>query len=475
MFPELGEDGALSLARDLPRRGRIFASDGTVLAETRDDGVRIYPQESLGGQTIGYVSEVTAEDLETLAPAYQAGDVVGRTGLEAGAEELLRGRPGYSLLAVPAAGEPTVLFRTEPVPGADLWTTLRLEIQRAAEAALARYPSAATAAVDPRTGDVWALASTPPLNPNAFTLGGSLSGVPLPLPEYPQIANKTVLGAYPAGSAFKPFTLAAALQTGVATRDRRVTCPPTWEYEGFTFQNYEQHELPGEVSLADAMAFSCNTTYMPLSLEVFAVDPGALPAVVREFGFGAPTGIRHLAEERGVVPDEGYFANTEGRAYGPFDQIQLSIGQGAFLGTPLQTALAYAAIGNGGTLWSARLVTQAVRPDGEVVVGYAPEIRRDVAVADEHLAYVVETMRAVVEREYGTAYVAFAGFPASVAGKSGTAETSTPNPDSWFAGLTPAEAPAIAVASVLVEEPLSTGGADAGPVVRRVMEAHLGQ
>lgn len=469
----LGDGGTLELTRELAPRGRILASDGSVLAETREDGVRVYPQESLAGQTVGYVTEVTAEDLVSLAPLYQAGDVIGRSGLEAGAEELLRGSPGFTLRAVPATGEPTVVFQTEAVPSADVHTTLRLDVQRAAEAALGRYPSAATAVVDPASGDVWALASTPPLNPNAFTLGGSLSGIELPVPEYTQIANKTVIGRYPAGSSFKPFTLAAALQTGVATPDRLVTCPPTWEYEGFVFQNYEEHELPGQVSLADAMAFSCNTTYMPLGLEVFQADPAAFPTLVRDFGFGERTGIRHLAEEPGIVPDEAYFMETEGRSYGAFDQIQLSIGQGAFLGTPLQLAMAYAALGNGGTLWTPRLVTRAEQPDGEVAVSYEPEARRDVALTDAQLAYVVETLRAVVEREYGTAFVAFSGFEVSVAGKSGTAETSGPDPDSWFAGFAPSDAPTIAVASVLVEEPLSTGGADAGPLVRRVMEAHF--
>lgn len=475
LLDALGEGGTFELTRQLPGRGRILASDGTALAQTREDGIRIYPQESLAGQTVGYVTEVTAEDLVTLAPFYQAGDVIGRSGLEAGAEELLRGRPGFTLTAVPAAGEPIIVFQSEMVPSADVHTTLRLDVQRAAEAGLGRYPSAATAVIDPQSGDVWALASTPPLNPNAFTLGGSLSGIPLPAPEYAQIANKTVLGRYPTGSSFKPFTLAAALQTGVAFPERQVTCPPTWEYEGVLFQNYEQHELPGEVSLADAMAFSCNTTYMPLSLEVFQVDPAALPTVVRDFGFGEPTGIRHLAEEPGILPDEAYYIETEGRSYGAFDQIQLSIGQGAFLGTPLQLAVAYAAIGNGGTLWMPRLVTSAGSADGQVAVTYEPAARRDVAIPDDRLAYVTETLRAVVERDYGTASAAFAGFGVSVAGKSGTAETSTADPDSWFAGFAPAEAPTIAVATVLVEEPLSTGGADAGPLVRRVMEAHFGR
>ena len=476
LFEELGAAGTLSLARQLPRRGRILAADGTVLAQTRDDGVRVYPQDWLAGQTIGYVSAVTAEDLIELArEGYQAGDVVGRSGLEAGAEQLLRGAAGFTLSAVPSGGEPEVVAETAAVPGSDVITTLQPAIQREAEASIARYPGAATAVVDPASGDVWALASAPALNPNAFSLRTTTAGVALAAPGYGQIANKAVLGTYPAGSSFKPFTLAAALKTGSAGAGSRVTCPPTWVFQGFTFVNYERHSLPGLVSLADAMAFSCNTTYMPLSIDVYNADRNALPDTVRSFGFGAPTGIRYLAEEDGILPDAAYFRRAEGREYGPFDQIQLSIGQGSFLGTPLQLATAYAAFGNGGTVWRPRLVSRVVLPDGTERASHEPEARGRVDLTAAQLGYVVETMRAVVERPYGTAYGAFLGFGVPVAGKSGTAETGTPNPDSWFAAIAPANAPTVSVATVLVREPLSTGGANAAPLVRRVMAAHFGR
>jgi hypothetical protein len=181
VFPELGEDGALRLDRELAQRGRILGAGGLVWAETRADGVRVYPQEALAGQVIGYVSEVTAEDLERLGPdaGYRAGDVIGRSGLESGAEALLRGTPGWRLVAVGGDGVESVLYETETVPGADLAITIRPEIQAAAQQALAPYAQAATAAVDPATGDVWALASQPAFNPNAMTLGTTLDGTPL--------------------------------------------------------------------------------------------------------------------------------------------------------------------------------------------------------------------------------------------------------------------------------------------------------
>jgi penicillin-binding protein 2 len=465
LYPELGEAGTLRLDRELGVRGRITGEEGVVWAETRDDGIRVYPQEALGGQVIGYVGEVTAEDLETLAAdGYRAGDVVGRSGLESGAEELLRGTPGWSLVAVAADGTESILHRSEMVPGVDIGITLRPTIQRAAQQALAPYAGGATAVVDPRSGDVWALASVPAFNPNAMTLGSTLAGEPLEPAGSGAIFNKAVLGAYPAGSSFKPFTLAAALQTGVVTPASTRTCPPTWPYGERTFRNYMDHALPGQVGLAAAMAFSCNTTYMPLSLEVLGADETALTDLLFEFGFGAPTGIAHLSEVPGIVPDDAWLAANGRGGYSGFEQIQLSIGQGAFLGTPLQLANAYAAIGNGGTLWQPRIVTSG-----------DPTVVREISVDEADLAFVTDTLQAVTTLSYGTGTAAFAGFGIPVAGKSGTAETGGPDPHAWFPAFAPAEDPTISVATVLTFIPLGTGGVDAAPLVRAVMAAHFAE
>jgi cell division protein FtsI/penicillin-binding protein 2 len=474
LFPELGASGSLRLDRALGARGDIVGSDGTVWATTRDDGTRVYPQEWLAGQTIGYLSDVTAEDLETLADAgYRAGDVVGRSGLEAGAEDLLRGTPGWTLVAVAGDGTETPLFQTDVVPGATITISLRPDVQLAAHNGVASYGQAATVALDPGSGDVWALASAPAFNPNAMTLGTTLGGEPLSTPSSSQIFNKTVLAAYPAGSSFKPFTLAAALKTGTVTSQSLVTCPPTWQYGDFTFHNYMDHTLPGSVTLGQAMAFSCNTTYMPLAYAVYQRDQTALTDVLFEFGFGAATGIGYLVEETGVVPDDAWLAANNRGGFTAFEQIQLAIGQGAFLGTPLQLANAFAAIGNGGTLWTPRIVTAATLPDGTVVREVAPTVAREISVSDADLAYVTDTLVAVTTLPYGTGTAAFAGFGLPVAGKSGTAETGTPDPHAWFPAFAPAAAPTIAAATVLPYIRLGTGGTDAAPLVRQVMAAHF--
>jgi penicillin-binding protein 2 len=474
LFPELGAEGTLRLDRSLGQRGKILGTDGTVWAETREDGARVYPQEALAGQVIGYVGDVTAEDLSTLADTgYQSGDVVGRSGLESGAEDLLRGTPGWTLVAVTPDAPELVILETEMVPGADIEITLRPGIQAVAQDALTPYAGAATAVVDPKSGDVWALASQPGFNPNSMTIGTTLGGQALTPAGAGEILNKAVLGAYPAGSSFKPFTLVAALKTGVATPQSLVTCPPTWQYGDFTFRNYMNHTLPGLVTLAQAMAFSCNTTYMPLAFAVYQQNETALTDLLFEFGFGAATGITYLVEDTGIVPDGAWLAEHGRGGYSGFEQVQLAIGQGAFLGTPLQLANAYAAIGNGGTLWTPRILTSATLPDGTVIETVEPTVAHEISVSVEDLAYVTDTLEAVTTLPYGTGTAAFAGFGIPVAGKSGTAETGTPDPHAWFPAFAPADDPTISVATILAYIALGTGGTDAAPLVRRVMAAHF--
>jgi penicillin-binding protein 2 len=483
LFPALRDGDTLALLRTPAPRGRIVGVAGTIWAQNREDGIRVYPQEWLAGQTIGYVAPVTADELATLPlpEDYEVGEPLGRSGLEQGAQRLLRGMPGAVLAAMRPTGGAVALLRRPMVPGADVTITIRPDLQASAQAALGPYSDAATAVLDPKSGDVWALVSAPFFNPNSMTLGTTLAGQPLATSNEGQWLNRAVLAAYPAGSSFKPFTLLAALETGVATPDTRMSCFGTWTYSGFTFHNYLDHTLGGSVSLEEAMAFSCNTTYMPLSIRVWEANQTALTDLVAQFGFGVSTGIDYLADDPGILPDAAYFSSKPRGGgsivpYGPFDQIQLAIGQGSFLGTPLQLANAYAAFGNGGTLWVPRLVTLVTRPNGQVLNRNEPHAVRHVNVKPESFAYLAQTLRAVSTLSYGTAYFAFAGFPIPVAGKSGTAETGTPTPDAWF----PAYAPAsdannaeIAVATVLVHVRLATGGTDAAPLVRRVMSTYF--
>ena len=480
LFPALGDSGTLRLRRETPERGRIVAQDGTVYARNREDGARIYPQEWLAGHTIGYATPASPEDVREAdrSRGLRRGQLVGRSGLEAGADELLAGRAGYSLVAVGEGGRRITVLERRMVQGADVVITLRRGLQATADAALAPYNEAGTAVLNPKNGDVWALASAPRFNPNSMTIGSTLSGQPLADPGEFARTSHAVRGAYPAGSSFKVFTLAAALKTGVATPATRMSCNGTWTFSGFTFHNYQDHSLPGLVDLLQAMAFSCNTTYMPLSIRVWEESRTALTDLIRQFGFGQSTGIKHLADEPGILPDAAYFETAkrfDGKIhpYGPFDQIQLAIGQGSYLGTPLQLANAYAAIGNGGKLWVPRIVLEARLPNGRVIERNRRELKQKIDISRAHLRYVVDSMQAVVNYSYGTAFPSFRGFGIPVAGKSGTAETGGPDPDAWFPAIAPADNPQISAATVLVRVPLATGGSDAAPLIRRVFATYF--
>jgi penicillin-binding protein 2 len=486
LFPALGTTGGTFRLEEgpLPTRGRILAADGSVLAMTRPDGKRVYPLESLAGQTVGYATALSAEEAAEEAAArptearYQAGQVAGRSGIEAGAEALLRGRTARALVAEPYGGAPIRVLDRRAVAGADVRLTIQPDIQRSAERALVGRPEAATAVVDPRSGDVWALASAPAFNPNAMTIGTTYAGAAIATPTAHQIRNHALESAYPTGSSFKPFALAAALKVDAASPATRMSCLPTWTFGGVRFVNFELHQLPGLVSLVQAMAFSCNTTYMPLSIRIWERDRNALAATVAEFGYGQPTGIGWVAETGGVLPDRLWY-ETHRRASGryvsfnTFDQIQLSIGQGELRGTQLQQALAYAAFANRGTLWKPRLVISATTPDGAVLLATEPEVRRRIAMDAADLEYVVTALQSVTTFSYGTATAAFAGFGIPVAGKSGTAETGGPDPHALFPAFAPTANPEIVVASILARIRLGTGGSSTAPLVRQVMAAYF--
>ncbi len=387
------------------------------------------------------------------------GDLVGRSGLEQGADALLAGTPGFVLQAVPAEGDPVALLRRDMVPGANVTITIRPGIQATADAVIAGYSEAGTAVIDPRSGDVWALSSAPLFNPNAMTIGTTLSGTPLAAPVGRRAAEPRHAGRLPGR------LVVQGLHPGRRAEDRRRVAGHADDLQrdldllaASPSRTTWSTCCPASSTCSQAMAFSCNTTYMPLSINVYQQNQRALTDLVREFGFGQSTGIEHLADEPGILPDQEYFQTAkrwDGKIhpYGPFDQIQLAIGQGSYLGTPLQLANAYAAIGNGGKLWTPRIVASARLPDGTVVERNKKQLRQRISVKRGDLDYVVQSMRAVVTYPYGTAYPAFAGYGIPVAGKSGTAETGGPDPDAWFPAIAPASDPRIAVATVLVRVP----------------------
>ena len=225
------------------------------------------------------------------------------------------------------------------------------------------------------------------------------------------------------------------------------------------------------------MAFSCNTTYMPLAFEVYQHQETALTDLLKDFGFGAPTGIGYLVEETGIVPDDAWLRRATGAAATPgFEQVQLAIGQGAFLGTPLQLANAYAAIGNGGTLWTPRILTSrhAARWDRGRGRSSRRVARRDRRRRGRPRLRDRYARRRSSTLPYGTGTAAFAGF--GIPRRGQVRARPRPARPTRMPGSRPMRRPTIptiSVATILPNIPLGTGGSDAAPLVRRVMAAHF--
>ena len=378
---------------------------------------RLTPAEGFAAHTLGRVGEVTAEALEALGFPYQAGDVVGLSGLERAQERQLAGRPSGEVRLVHASGEAVVLHRFEGEEGKPVRTTLRREVQAAAEAALADVVQpAALVAVDANSGEVLAVASRPLSEP----------------------LNRALAGRYPPGSTFKVVTADALLESGVKP-DVRASCPAEATVSGKSFHNFEAEAL-GDTTLRRAFALSCNTAFILLGQEL---PPGALGAAARRFGFGASYAV-------GLPSPGASFPEPQDDA----ERAAAAIGQGRVLATPLHMASVAAAVGAG--VWRAPHLLPGI---GDVSGDFSGE-RLGQGVPEALRAL----MRAVVTE--GTAKAA-RGVP-GLLGKTGTAEfgrAQPPQTHAWFIGLYEG------IGFAVIVEGGGVGGRVAVPLAARFVQA----
>ncbi|HEX6208299.1 MAG TPA: penicillin-binding protein 2 [Actinomycetota bacterium] len=472
-------------------------------------GVRDYVHGSLAAHVLGYLGEINEEELKSPAfRRYRPGDEVGRGGVEQHYEEFLRGKEGYRSIQVDAQGRSgQVLGSRRPEPGNDLYLSIDLGLQTAAEESLAQGVRAANGvvtsegrtlnakagavvALDPNTGHVRAMASFPAYNPEVFVDGLSQREWRRfdRDPTHP-LNNRAIQGLYPAASTFKPFVAAAAVKAGIAGPEGYFPCPPTFEVPGDTsgtvFHNWHSGN-DGFLSLAGSLERSCDTVYYQFGLDFWRLRDergDVMQRQLRKWGFGRPTGVDVPGELEGRVPDSEWKQQVhelypkyfpEG-LWLPGDNINMSIGQGDLLVTPLQLASAYAAIANGGTLYRPEVGLRVEAPDGTVLKAVAPREIRRIPMQKKAREQVLAGLRAAVQGVGGTATTAFAGFPGSVAGKTGTAEVIVDGQEtthSWFAAFAPAEDPEILVVAIVEEG--GHGSQVAAPIVRRILEQYFG-
>jgi len=435
-----------------------YLSGVSVLA----DAVRHYPEGKLGAHVLGYVREINREELARPENVdYRALDLIGKAGIEKVAEHILRGIDGGDQIEVDArARRVRTLGTMPPLSGHSIWLTLDIDLQRAAQEALGDRPGAVVA-LDPWTGEVLALASSPSYDPNLFV--GALSPEDwsrLTGPGHPQ-HNRALTSRYPPGSLLKIVTAAAALESGESDTGDHFRCKGVYRIGSWGLRCWRR-EGHGDLSFIEGFAKSCNVMFATLGRRV---GPERLAEMARRFGLGSASGIDLPEEAEGLVPTPDWKRRTRRESWYPGDTCQMAVGQGDCLVTPLQMALEVAAVANGGDL----LQPHVIRRVGEETAPRPAEIRRSLGLRPSTIAALRAGMEGVVSPGGTAAGMATDRY--GIAGKTGTAQAPGGPPHAWFGGYAPAQNPTLAVAVVV--EHGGGGSAVAAPIARHIFDTAL--
>jgi penicillin-binding protein 2 len=273
-------------------------------------------------------------------------------------------------------------------------------------------------------------------------------------------------GLYATGSIFKPITMAAGLERGGFKPTDTFDCGLDWKgLPGFTLHNWKAE---GTLNLIQGLTGSCDPTFYTIGLKLSQLDPNILPTYARAFGLGQSTGTAGVSDAPGVVPDPAWKAKNVGQPWFDGDGVNLAIGQGYLLSTPLQMANAFSALANRGTVRTPVLISRVNRPDGSVVKSYAAETRGTIPISPTNLGYILEGMRGVTSTPLGTAYYAWKGSPIPMEAKTGSAENETKKAHAWFVGYTTPDHPT--VLTLVMLEGGELGGEFAAPLGRQIVE-----
>lgn len=472
--------------------------------------LRGYPYSSLAAQVLGYTGEISPEELKELRKeGYQAGDRIGKTGIEAAYDSYLRGQTGLAQITVDSLGRPQSerVLRKESRPGYAIRLTLDIRLQRAAERAL-KYGidlarrndnwaanAGAIVALDPRDGGVLAMASAPTFKPSVFVgridpdKVSALYSDPLN-----PLFNRATAGLYPPGSIWKPVTAIAGMQEHVFSANESIRCTPMAEYglDRQRFRNWNPN-VNRPMILREALAESCDTYFYEIGNRFYeggSESRARMQQWAEKFGFGKPTGLDIGGEADGLVPTPEWrrktFESDLDRAWNPGDSIQLSIGQKDLLVTPLQMAAFYAMLANGGRIVTPHLVSNVEQPGGKgsprvVLRRFAPTPPKSAGVDPAALAAVRDGLYAATHATSGTSSAVFASYPVPISGKTGTAEKVVSLPgsprarledQSWWCGWGPSDDARIVVCALI--ENGGHGSAAAAPAALKVFESFFG-
>ncbi len=443
---------------------------------------RDYKDGDVGAHLFGNVGEVTAQQLKE--PRYaglQQGDQIGQSGIEYEYDRFLRGRPGTDRVQVDALGRPTQQLRGSPAePGDDVRLTIDQGLQSYGEGALDSFGlPGAFVAMNAQDGSILAMGSAPTFNPSIFThpiseaqyraLTSRKTDAPL--------ANRAIQGLYPTGSAFKPITATAALQDHVISPSTIFNDTGSLKIDANQTLHNAGHAINGPINMSDALKVSSDIYFYNLGMKLHTSGSGGqLQDWARQYGLGQRTGIDLPAEVSGLIPNPAwrnrlYQEHLTDRPWSVGDNINLAVGQGDLEADPLQMAVAYAALGNGGKVLTPHIGQDVESVTGKVLQEIQPAPRRQMNISPITRNTIMTGLTRAAMEPGGTSYPVFGHFPFAVAGKTGTAQRPNQPDQSWYVVLAPAKNPQIVVAVTL--ERGGFGVDTAAPVAARILEHYF--
>jgi penicillin-binding protein 2 len=449
---------------------------------------RDYPLKDITAHLIGYLGEINEKEIKTFnkeldRQPYRPGTTIGKSGVEVVLEEVLRGIDGGKQVEVDAHGRIIKTIKSiPPYPGNNIRLTIDLPTQLAAWAAM-RDNTGAVVAIDPRNGKILAMVSAPSFDPNILTTGISKEDWKA-IKENPLdvLTNRAIQGQYPPASTFKVITAAAALEEKVIRPSTKIHAGPYFWFGGRAYRDWKE-EGHGKIGVHRAIVESADTFFYQVGLKV-GIEKVARYA--RNFGLGRRTGIGLKDEKPGLVPTAEWKKKVYGTPWFKGETVSVSVGQGFVLTTPIQLLNAYAAIANGGKLYTPQLVGWVETPEGEIIKRFSPEENSHIMVSKQTLELLKGALKGVVDEKGGTArWLSRSGL--KIAGKTGTAQVIKMKEGpkdieekpyrlrdhAWFVGFAPYDDPKIAVA-VIVEHG-GFGARAAAPVALELFRTYLSE
>lgn len=432
---------------------------------------RFYHYGKMFAHLVGYVSEISDEELKKKEyQNYSPGDFIGRYGLERSYETYLRGVDGEKRVEVDSRGrEMRILEQKNPIPGNSIYLNVDLDIQSTVDKAFENKRGGCIA-VDPKTGGVIALVSSPTFDPNKFVSGITKEEWQIiALDKRHPLQNRVIQGRYPPGSTFKIVSAIKGLELGIIDERTSFSCRGGFSYGGRVFRCWKKGGH-GNINVHRAIVESCDIFFYNLGLRL-GVD--RIHEISDLIGLGRVTGIDLPGEKDGLIPSTQWKKKVYGKPWFEGETVSVSIGQGAVWLTPIQLVQLASFVANEGINYKPMIVNRIVSPEGKVIKTFEPVMNTDARLKKETIRIVKDGMKGVVNEGGGTAYGSRLEH-ISMSGKTGTAQSvgekgKNLGDHAWFIAYAPSDNPAIAI-SVLVEYG-GHGSSVAAPVAKTITEA----